>query len=331
MRIIKIFSDRHYNTWPSWQIVYEWEDEISLHLQIPIENSPNEKSRSVKEFLKRTGRKIFKRDFSVLSSEEIGKEEVFLYFEMRPKNYHSFSNSKNAVPVIIDFWNKDKIEDFKKYYKDCPRLLVTSLEVINFLKKENFPGKLLHFPMSLPDKYRIKTHVKFEKEFDVILAGRINPVLLRFFEEYLKEHPDLEYVYRQEAEGKFSYFSNKKGLLGDFESREAYFSLLSKAKIAFYATPGMDDEKGRTGGFNPVTPRLFEILAAGCDVIMRYPENEEAEYFRLSSLNPSAKNYQIFKQQMDKAIDAPSPIERNSDYLKEHYTSTRLKIIQSLK
>lgn len=331
MKITEILSDRHYNDWPSWQIVYEWEDEIAGSLDIPVKETPNQKRKTFKEFLKRTGRKIFNTDFSGMSLPNYGKEKRFLYFEMKPKNFHSFSNHKNAIPVIIDFWEKEGVEDFKKYYSNCSHLLVTSLEVMNFLKENNFRPKLIHFPMSLPDKYKLSENEQIEKKYDVILAGRTNPVLADFFETYRNKHPELEYVYREQKDGKFSYYSSKTGLLGDFESREAYSQLLSRSKIAFYSTPGMDDENGRTGGFNPVTPRLFEILAAGCHVLMRYPENEETQFFDLPALAASAADYNLFEQQMDAALKSPAPIKRNSDYLENHYTSRRLEILKKLK
>ena len=35
-----VFTDRHYQDWPSWHIVYEWEDELSHALHLPLKNSP---------------------------------------------------------------------------------------------------------------------------------------------------------------------------------------------------------------------------------------------------------------------------------------------------
>lgn len=329
MKIEKIYSDRHFNTWPSWQIVYEWEDEISEKLKVPLAKSPYNARRSFKGFLQRYARKLLNRDLTSNSAK--GKDaEKFLYFEMRPRDYHSFSNTNPSIPIIIDFWKRDQVEEFKNYYKDCSHLLITSLEVLTFLKKNNFPGKLVHFPMSLPDKYKITSSQKFDKKFDVILAGRTNPVLLKYFEKYKEKNPHVEFVYREEKNGEFSYFSNKRGLLGDFESRQAYNHLLSMAKVALYSTPGMDDNKGRTGGFNPVTPRLFEILAAGCEVIMRYPENEETKFFELATLAAPALSYEQFEQQMHDALHSPAPIKRNALYLQQHYTSKRLEIIKTM-
>lgn len=325
----KILSDRHYNTWPSWQIVFEWEDEISKCLQLPIENSPGHARKSVKGFAQKVGRKILKNDGTSIS-RKISEKEKFLYFEMIPKVYNSFSNHKSAISVIIDFWKKDRVEDFKKYYENSSPLLVTSLEVIHFLERENFEGKLVHFPMSLPDKYRISDDECFEKQYDVILAGRTNPVLLKYFEQYKDKHPDLEYVYREIKNGKFSYYSNKTGFLGDFKDREAYAGLLSRCKVAFYATPGIDGGEERTGGFNPITPRIFEILAAGCQVIMRYSENSETNFFELPSLNPSANNYNEFERQLTSALNEPAPVAKNAAYLNQHYTSSRMEILKSL-
>lgn len=325
----KILTDRHYNNWPSWQIVYEWEDEISKGLQLPIENSPGHARKSVKGFAQKVGRKILKNDGTSIS-RKISEKEKFLYFEMLPKGYNSFSNHTSAFPVIIDFWKKDRVGDFKKYYENSSHLLVTSLEVIHFLEQENFQGKLVHFPMSIPDKYRISGKESFEKKYDVILAGRTNPVLLKFFEQYKDKHPNLEYVYRAVKNGKFSYYSNKTGFLGDFKDREAYANLLSRSKVAFYSTPGMDGGEERTGGFNPITPRIFEILAAGCKVIMRYPENAETQFFKLQSLAPSAGTYNEFEAQLTAALREPAPIAKNAAYLNNHYTSGRVEILKSL-
>ena len=40
LKIKNIISDRNFETWVSYQLIYEWEDELSRTLQIPIINNP---------------------------------------------------------------------------------------------------------------------------------------------------------------------------------------------------------------------------------------------------------------------------------------------------
>lgn len=328
MHQFSIYTDRNYQKWPSWDIVYEWEDEISNRLNIPINNTPY-----IRGFFARIVSKLFRK---VIHNDLIenywyaNKDFNYIYFEMYPKHFKSFSNQKNVIPIIIDFWNNEEvINDLIKYYKKCPFILVSSLEVLNHLKKSNCYLNLIHFPLSLPDKYRLGPNQTFKKKYDVVLAGRTNPILWEYLKNFEFTHPKIEYLYQEHQNGELFYRSNKNGIIGKFQSRVEYINLIRSAKISLYATPGIDGGEKLTGGFNPVTPRFFELLSAGCYVIARYPQNEESEFYQLDTICPSVNNYEDFSKQMNFALNSNElPIKRNSEYLKKHYTSTRIDILE---
>jgi len=135
---------------------------------------------------------------------------------------------------------------------------------------------------------------------------------------------------RPGGDGALNYISNKRGKIEGLEGRASYVGLLQSAKVAFYATPGIDGGEARTGGFNPVTPRLFEILAAGCHVVARYPDNDDTRFYGLQAICPSTDTYDQFVATLDRALGAPPPVARNSAYLQGHYTSARVERLRQI-
>jgi len=328
MKLRRIISDRQYKTWPSYHIIYEWEDELSAALRLPVFNNPEEEpKRFLYKKLKKIDDKIFSGKLIETWNEAVIFKKGSLYFEMHPRQKKGFSNSKKTTPLILDFWERKNITHFKKIYDSCPVLLVTSLEAINFLKENNVRNELIHFPMSLPSIYKLNSADVFEKKYDIVLAGRANPVLLDYLKQYEKEHPEIEYLQQIQKNGEHYYLSNKRGIVGKFHSREEYISLIKQAKISFYSTPGIDGGEQRTNGFNPVTPRFLELLSAGCHIIARYPKNVETDFFQLETICPSINSYQHFKAAVNTALCCPQPVARNAEYLLSHYTSVRLKLL----
>ena len=335
MKLTRILSDRHFQTWPSWHIVYEWEDEISRSLNIPIEKSPEIKTFPNPNFIQR---KINGLDHRILHGRiekihfEISNytQELSLYFEMHPVLKRNFSNHRRTIPVIVDFWNKSNIEQFKKAYKKCPYLLITNLEVLQWLKKNKIKNHLIHFPMSLPTKYFLDPAKKFNKKYDLVLAGRVNPVLWGYLRRFEIINPEIEYLYQIQKNGELYYKSNKRGIIKKVHSRNDYINLIKAGRIAFYATPGIDGGEKRTNGFNPVTPRFFELLSAGCHIISRYPKTIETDFYELEKISPSANSYEQFEKQIITAIKSELPIKRNSEFLRKHYTSVRTEILKEI-
>lgn len=111
-----VFTDRHYQDWPSWHIVYEWEDELSHALHLPLKNSPEGSKHVLYNMFKHIDHKVFNGGVGRMIADWGHRDKgCCLYFEMCAKRYKSFSNSRRTIPVIIDFWDKEGIERFKNY------------------------------------------------------------------------------------------------------------------------------------------------------------------------------------------------------------------------
>ena len=329
MIITKIASDRHYQNKASWQIVYEWEDEISNSLDIPIKDSPNP-NKVIPRKLRVLENKLFKGNLIKFKNKVFFNKDKFLYFEMFPKRYTSFSNSQKYIPIILDFFEREKLDLIMDNYAQCDFLLITNLEVFNLLKEHNIRKEIIHFPLSIPSIYRLNENDNFAKKFDLVLVGRQNPILLNFLREYEKANPTIKYFYRVKKNGQFYYQSNQKDIVRKVSSRQEYINLIREAKVAFYSTPGIDGGEQRTNGFNPVTPRFFELLAAGCHIIARYPKNADTDFFSLESICSSASSYNNFAKQLNTTLASSPPIKRNAKYLQAHYMSKRVKILKEL-
>lgn len=335
MLLERIFTDRHFQTWPSWQIVYEWEDEIAEALQLPLVNSPT--LNMIHHKINGLDNRLYKGKFNTALNTINPIKPAYqklkgssLYFEMAPRFYDSFSNGTNTIPILIDFWDKKNVSKIVERYNKCQQILVTSLEVLQFLALYISEEKLIHFPMSLPTKHRLNADFEVEKKYDIVLSGRTNPVLAEYIKEFVSTHKDVEYLVQVERGGKLYYESNKRGVIGEFNSREAYLALMSAAKVSFYSTPGIDGGEHRTAGFNPVTPRFFELLTSACHVIARYPDTVETRFFEMNSICPSANNYDTFNLQLTKALNSPIPVYKNSQYMSAHYTANRIDILKNI-
>ncbi|WP_366184863.1 hypothetical protein [Flavobacterium ovatum] len=328
MRINAIYSDRHFQKWPSHQIVYEWEDEIAKGLGIKIVESPIPK-QNIFRLITKIAEKIFKNDLTSLGELLSGRKNFYLYFSMYPMQFVSFSNRERAIPIIIDFWIKD-IQLFDKYYQKCSLVLISSKEVYTFLKENNSKVNIKHFPLSLPSKYQGAISEK-KRDIDVIVLGRKNEILWDYLQQYEKENPEIEYVFQVQIDGRLKYKSNKRGIIGDFHEREDYMQLANDSKVALYGTPGIDGGEQRTNGFNPVTPKYLEFIAAGCTVMARYPKNDDTDFYQMNNQGASIDTYIEFKKQLDtrlKNYDKQSNDAIN-EYLNKHNTKARIELLKS--
>jgi len=327
MRLKKILSHRRTELWPSWQLVYEWEDILSIQLDLPIAHVSKTYVILFKIF-RRLGLSSLVQWIDLKGKETSGQS---LYFVMNADKYFNYPLTKNTVPVIIDFYlSKQDLPEFYAAYKNCECVLISSLEAFNFLKNNNCPLEIHHFPLSLPDKYKLYENSTFEKKINVLFAGRRNPILWDYVKKYAEENPDFEYVYQTNQNGILLYESNKKGILGEFNSREGYINLLRSAKISFYATPGMDEIENRTNGFNQVTPRFFELLSSGCLLIGRYPSNPDTEFYNLNEFCPGVHTYSEFKTLMESLSTKSYSKNDYIIYLNKHYTSMRAEQLKSM-
>jgi hypothetical protein len=327
-----IYTNRYvsgYDT-PSWHLVHEWEDQIAEAVPLRLDGS-GMRRRLHEGAVARTALKV-PGAFTILKAIDtlVGRPAKSLYFMMSPQRTSSFFALAAVIPIVVDFWKTVDLRWFSRTYSNCSLVLISSLEALNFLKSEGCPLNLRHFPLSLPDKYSAVADASYEKRYDIVIAGRSNPVLLDFVRRYEKDHPNVEYLVQSSHDDKLCYVSNKSGMVGAFEDRGSYMNLLRASKVGFYATPGLDGGEKRTGGFNPVTPRFFELLAAQCQVIARYPDNDDTRFFQMNELCPSVDTYDAFEAALTAALRGAPPMERHREYLQNHYTSARIDLLNRI-
>lgn len=313
MEFKKIITKRELETWPSWDLVFEWEDAFCHYLSLNLKY--DKEIRYNKYYMKLPSL------FDIFLTKENS-----IVFEMKPQLINNRNNKKNIIPYIIDFYLKEKkeLQLFYSSYNKCPFVIISSLEVYNYLRQLSCPLRCVHLALSISDKYRITPRTRFEKPYDLVLMGRQNPVLLSYFEDYIKKSSrKIKYVYRIQEGRIFNYYTSDGELIGDINTREKYITLLRKSKICLFSTPGIDGGEKRTNGFNQVTPRFLEFISAGCHVIARYRPNADTDFFEISKFSPSIESYNDFENIMEKCLNTEVDMEFYAKYLKKHYTSQR--------
>ncbi|MCD7973942.1 MAG: glycosyltransferase family 1 protein [Candidatus Azobacteroides sp.] len=323
MIISGIRTCRAFQSWPSWDLVYEWEDVLSKEMNVPLHDRNQKLEKYADKFLKITNMDV---NFPFL-----GVNGYELFWEMTAKTSKSINNHSGLIPCIIDFHlDKNQLNKFHSAYKRNPMLLISSREAFEFLKENNFSKTIYHFPLSISDKYKLSIDDPLEKEYDLVLMGRLNPVLESFLKTYVKEYPDFVYVYRKEVvNNKFIYCTSDGRTIGDISTREDYINLMKKSRIGFYSTPGIDGGEERTKGFNQVTPRFLELLVCGCHILARYKNNPDTDFYELNKFCPSIETYEAFEERMNWARKNTVNKEQYINYLENHYTSDRVKLFQS--
>jgi len=313
----QILSNRRYKTQPYWQIVYEWEDALSENLGLRVLMP----GKSTHERLMRhvTGHPAFGRA-QLFRRRRSPTSVRTLAFHMSPRERVPVGQ----IPIVIDYWKSTSPVVFSAAYRLCPLVYLSSLEAISYLRAEGCGLNLRHLAPSIPDLHRPANPPA--KSYDIVQPGRGNPVLDAYMARLLRERPDIDYVQRRIIGGQMHYVSNRRGDLGVFESRQRYLDLLSKSRVALYSSPGMDGGSGRTGGFNPITPRLLEIVANHCLALGRYADNADATYFGVDEVCPRVEVYSQFRALIEAYLSLGDAHPAYVDYppfLERHYTSRR--------
>jgi hypothetical protein len=341
MNIAAILSSRAFEYNPSYQLIFEWEEDLGRELEVPvIDAKPVYRkaiiNRATKKIVNRLGSGAMVRLNNLVEQFSArNRRGLNLVFELYVAAEPNFTTSAQAVPIMVDFWKHTDLANFYHTYRDCKLVLVSSLEAFNFLKENHCPLAIGHLGLSLSDRYRLMPGVTYQKEYDILLAGRLNirtnQRLRDYLETYILKYPDTEYLYQQEIDGEFYYVSNKRGTIGKFQTREEYMRLLRASKISFYSTPGLDGGEKRTGGFNPVTPRYLELLSAQCLLLGRYPDNEETRYYELARVCPDITCYEEFETTMQGYLSQQNPsFDVHREILDKHYTSCRAQQLTEL-
>lgn len=322
-KLSQILSARQYCNSASFKSVYEWEDIIADKMGLEII-----KDTSFKRY------KIYARIEKYLSTNIYykfirKKKQLRLCFIMTASTKPLCVLDKNTIPVIIDFWlTKEQLPHFYKAYRQCPLILITSAEIVSFLKENNCPLPIEHWPLSLADSVEIKSD---KKEYEFCFIGRKDPFFVEMIERYSKEHPDFEYVINNENINQREYQTNKGRFIGYDTGRESYLNIIRKSKICVYSTPGIDKAKNVTGRFNQVTPRVLELLSGGCYVLGHYPDNPDTLYYDLRSVVPQINSYKDFEYYMNTYRSAsPRNIMECYNYINKHNTTARIPLLQNI-
>ena len=336
MKLKNLFTRREIETQVFYDIVFEWEDILIQKLGLRISYYDDNMSLlgggkilNISVLRKAIRRSRFLR--WIFAPHAVG-----LKFDMSPVKETRY-NSIHILPWIIDFyWEEKQFPQFNEAYKNHPLVFVSSREVYEKLQEKKNLIKdvnLRHVALSISDQYRITVDTKYEKEYDVALMGRTNPVLEEFFYRYVKAHPDISYAYRKIEGENFNYYAVQNGVetfIGAINKREEYMDLMYKTRIGLYCTPDIDTDHARSHGYNQVTPRFLEWISSGAHVIARYVPNPDTEYYRLQDFSEPIETYEQFEKAMDYAMTHEVDMNKYANYLAQHYTSVRAEEIKRI-
>lgn len=289
---MRILSRRKFEHRTFWQLVFEWEDELHRSLSLPVA-TPGKAS-----WFARYGLNMFRSLLPMRSGN--------LIFEMKAAPINYGRRGPGDVVVMVDYFlDSEETARFLKSVRGQRLVLITSKEAHEFiLAHGGDPKQIRHWALSLPDKYAVTPDTTFEKEYDVVFIGRTSQEFQDYLERYQAEHGQLRVLHRRIENRKYNYYTPDGEFAVNADDREGYWELLRKTRVLLYLTPGMGGEKA-TNGFSQVTPRFLEALSAGCNIIMKYPDNADTRYYELDSFSPSVDTYEEFERQMTKALFTP--------------------------
>lgn len=321
MKLRQILSHRNENGQNyALPIIYEWEDVMAKILNITIIK---------KNFLQR----ILNR-FKLHSTLAAPFKNTFR-FVFNGRQADEPMNNKHIIPCIIDFFvPQNQLPDFYSKHSKNKLVLLSSPFDYEYLKKNNCPLNIGLFAYSLSDKYAIE-NINVEKKYDIVLTGRQDPLLYSFFKKYIKSHPNVSYVKRgkdleNDDKKTQSYYLNGKDIISALETREDFIKLQAQGRVTLYSTQGYDDN---TKNFYHMTPHFLEIIACGNHVLLHYPTDArgvDAKFYEFEKFSPSIETYEEFEKAMDKALCTEVNMNMYTNYLKKHYTSTRVKELLEL-
>lgn len=342
MGLAGILSTRSYLKAPLYHLIYEWEDDLATALRVPVLNALPPLRRVIinrlsRKVLRVAGQKTLAAVSNMVETANLFRPSngYYLVYELGANVEPNFSTSPKAIPAFIDLWQQNNWQAFEVLYRACPLVLISSLETLEYMKSTGCSLNLAHFPLSLSDRHRAAPGTVYEKEYDILLAGKLDvrtsQILRDYLQTFSQKYPKVEYLYQQEIAGEFHYVSNLRGPIGKFQSRESYIGLLQASKISFYSTPGLDGGEKRTGGFNPVTPRYLELLNAQCLLLGRYPDNAETRFYEVDKVCPNITSYEQFEQTILQYLAMQTaPLDLYTEILQKHYTSQRAIQLQEL-
>lgn len=308
-----------------WDIVFEWEDEFSKTLGVPL-IPVGQKYNKI--YCPKLSKKLLNRVnfYQNIDKYFFKPTQYFLAFHIGPPGVYSFHSRKDVIPIIVDFWKSENLKRFQKIFSTTKKVFITSKEVYTFLNRKKLKINLDHLSLSLPDKYLDLEVVS--KDIDLIQIGRQNQKINEYVNLFLKEFPETNYVYTVKKEGKVVNVSSKHGPINTEGDRGTFINLLNRSKISLLSAPGLDEDRLRTGGFSPVTPRFLESAACKCFMVGVYPENDDFQVYQIDEVCTKVGNYDSFKNVILDHLRA-SHLPDYSNFVSKNLSSVRAKDIKN--
>lgn len=310
---MNIISERNYCLWPSYHVIYEWEDifaQNGFNLVVCKNGLPDRTVRRIRNYIKEKLGGTFRYN---------GRTYNFRWI-LDAKVYRRYTGL-NTIPIFLDF-PVHMVEEINRVTKELPFYWVTCHDI--YLKlKECGSKNVLFIPLSISDKYF--TGIVPEKKIDVIQFGRKNSKLHEYMMEYCRRNPETEYVYQTEN-GSLTYESTIRGNVGKFDTRKEYFQMISSCRVSLVSSPGMDNSRD-FGGIDFITPRFYESAANYCYMIGRYADNQEAKSIGIDRVCPNVSSYEEFERLMGSYLNSEGFTQKEAfdQFLRENVTSARIK------
>lgn len=299
-----VVSNRGTSSWPSWLMVYEWEDIFAASLSAEI---------------------VMLKDWLKAKSRAIDYNEYHLVFLQLASDLERFNFGKRCIPIVMDVWEND-IDLFIRCTAGFDLVFVTSLEVFERISMCGVCN-VSYLPYSFPDQYFGESVPN--KDIDIIQFGRTNPILDDYVNQLLIKYPYLNYVTTVHHQGKIFFHSSLNGLMELSDTRQKFMTMLGRSTISLVSTAGMDGSRD-TGGFNPMSPRFYESAACYCRLIGRFPHNDEFDIFNFNRIADRVESYDEFEFLVLSYVGKPfDRVDEYQDILKHHTTSARVIYIEN--
>lgn len=316
-----ILSERAYQAWPSWAVVYEWENVISRELDIPIKLLRGRILGRIERKLK----SIMIDHTHLYSRYHYSGRKPHLMWVMNAKGYRGYMY-RNMIPIFLDF-PSEMVDEITEATASLPMYWVTCHDIYQLLKAAGSKN-VYYMPLSIADENVRAGYLK--KSIDVIQFGRRNHVLHEYMLRYIEQNPEVEYVYQTEG-GSLTYVSNQRGTIGKFSERQEYLDLLAECRISLVSSPGYDKSRD-FGGVDFVTPRFYESAANQCLLVGRYTDNVEATNIGLTDICPNVGSYEEFSCVISHYLNDDISEEKYalSLFLKNNVTSRRAMYMKEI-
>lgn len=294
--MIKILSERKYNAGISRQVVYEWEEDISVAYNVPMAYLDSYKKHPVARILRK-----------MKCSKPIPwkrNKDIYLFFAMNIDILRLLTWSySNVIPILLDV-TLDEVDELYKLTVKLPVFWVTSFKIYEILLDQHPTCKARYIPQMASDRY-LSEAVK--KDISFIQFGRRNPVLHKYALQYCDTHLGASYIYRDDnpQNGMIQYKDSVFTEMGVISNRKDFINYLLRSKISLCSSPMMDETRDFGAGIDFLTARWYESIMCRCNIIARVSSivRKEINNIKLEQLIRDVSAYEEFENIADDFIN----------------------------